>query len=222
VKCLHAIGPFTLSFFMLFLFGYSHIKREALWGLDLQASTPNPKLSAFHIPPSRSTHFSGDSPLGTRRGLLVLRGTLGYGSITCFFLACQLLPLADATTFTFLAPLVVVGLSPLILDELPGVATVFLIPVCITGVLLITQPKFLFGGAGGHLNGVGVMFGMLQPIFSASAKVWVAFALSSSHTCPLSHFALLSRPYRHGLPLPICLLEAPRRCLRLCFGSWIC
>jgi drug/metabolite transporter (DMT)-like permease len=115
---------------------------------------------------------AGDSPWGTRRGLLLLRGTLGYGSITCFFLACQMLPLADATTFTFLAPLVAALLSPLVLHERPGIATAFVIPLCLGGVLLITQPGFLFGAkAAPALSGVGLFFGLLQPLFSASAKV---------------------------------------------------
>ena len=102
----------------------------------------------------------------------MLRGTLGYGSITCYFIACQMLPLADATTFTFLAPLIAALLSPLVLHESPGVATAFVIPICLSGVLLITQPSFLFGSSAARtLSGTGIFFGLLQPFFSASAKV---------------------------------------------------
>ena len=114
---------------------------------------------------------AGDNPLGNRRGLLLLRGTLGYGSITCFFLACQLLPLADATTFTFLAPLLVAVLSPLVLQERPSAATAIVIPLCICGVLLITQPAFLFGDGTVKLPWLGILFGLGQPFFSATAKV---------------------------------------------------
>jgi EamA-like transporter family len=114
---------------------------------------------------------AGDSPLGVRRGLLVLRGSLGYASITCFFLACQRLPLADATTLTFLAPLVAASLSPWVLAERPGVAAAVAIPACLAGVLLLTQPSFVFGGGGARLSGTGLAFGLMQPLFSASAKV---------------------------------------------------
>jgi drug/metabolite transporter (DMT)-like permease len=101
----------------------------------------------------------------------LLRGTLGYGSITCFFLACQLLPLADATTFTFLAPLIVACLSPLVLDERPGKATWLVIPCCLTGVLLVSQPEFIFGRQTKKLPLLGILCGLGQPLFSATAKV---------------------------------------------------
>lgn len=113
----------------------------------------------------------GEHPLGNRRGLLVLRGTLGFGSITCFFFACQNLPLADATTLTFLAPLLAAILSPSLLKEDPGARVLVVIPCCILGVLLIAQPFFLFGGGPSRLSGIGLVIGLLQPLFSATAKV---------------------------------------------------
>jgi hypothetical protein len=122
---------------------------------------------AKHCEPARA----GGNPLGERRSLLVLRGTLGYASITCFFLACQRLPLADATALTFLAPLAAAALSPWALGEWPGAATAAAIPACLAGVLLLTQPSFLFGGGSARLSGVGLAFGLLQPLFNASAKV---------------------------------------------------
>jgi drug/metabolite transporter (DMT)-like permease len=119
----------------------------------------------------RACASAGGSPLGTRRGLLVLGGTIGYASISSYFFASQRLPLADATTLTFLAPLVAACLSPWVLGERPGVAVAVTIPACLSGVLLVTQPPFLFGGGGARLSGIGVTFGLLQPVFSASAKV---------------------------------------------------
>ena len=148
-----------------------------------------PSQSSRKCPPHVPVR-AGANPLGNRRGLLIARGTLGYGSITCFFLACQLLPLADATTFTFLAPLLVALFSPCVLQEHPGLAVAVVLPVCITGVLLIAQPSFLFGGGGepaapgapARLRALGLTVGLLQPFFSASAKVrfwtfWPAAAL---------------------------------------------
>lgn len=120
---------------------------------------------------SRAYGPAGISPLGTRRGLLMLRGTLGYGSITCYFLACQMLPLADATALTFLAPLLVALLSPLVLKERLSVATALVIPLCIAGVLLITRPSILFDVASRGLPVLAVSVGLLQPLFSAAAKV---------------------------------------------------
>ena len=118
--------------------------------------------------------IAGHELLGRRHGLLVLRGTLGYGSVTSYFVACHWLPLADAMTFTFLAPLVAAVFSPLVLRERPSMATLCVIPVCLCGVLLITQPSFVFGAqAAPALSGIGLLFGLLQPTFSASSKVRV-------------------------------------------------
>jgi drug/metabolite transporter (DMT)-like permease len=114
---------------------------------------------------------AGDSPLGRRRGLLLVRGTLGFGSITCFFYACQLLPIADATCLTFLGPLIVALLSPCILGERLTAATAVVIPLCCAGVALITRPSFLFGAAhSARLPVLGIAVGLGQPFFSAGAK----------------------------------------------------
>jgi hypothetical protein len=51
------------------------------------------------------------------------------------------------------------------------VATAVAIPVSLLGVLLITQPSYMFGAAGASLSGLGIGIGLLQPFFSASAKV---------------------------------------------------
>ena len=147
---------------------------------------------------------AGDNPLGNRRALLFVRGTLGYGSITCFFFACQLLPIADATTFTFLGPLVVALLSPLVLKERISRATAVVIPMCIAGVLLITQPPFLFGsGARTPLPIAGVLIGLCQPFFSAGAKVCLRQALFTRRSAALQIALLTIAP----------MSVAPQRCM---------
>ena len=46
----------------------------------------------------------------SRRWLLVLRGVLGFCSVSSLFLAVSLLPLADASVLSFLSPLFVAAL----------------------------------------------------------------------------------------------------------------
>src|SRR4030042_1789179 len=46
----------------------------------------------------------GLEPWGRERHLLLLRGLLGYGALTCFFWAVMHLPLADTTTIHFTNP----------------------------------------------------------------------------------------------------------------------
>lgn len=111
------------------------------------------------------------NPWGNRRAMLVLRGSLGYATLTCLYTACTLMPLADVTTLTFLAPLFVAVLSPVLLKENPSTGALVTIPVCFFGVLLITQPAFLFGQNHERFSTLGICFGLLQPFFSAIAKV---------------------------------------------------
>eukprot|EP00892_Ulva_mutabilis_P006920 jgi/Ulvmu1/45/UM001_0048.1 len=116
---------------------------------------------------------TGGSPFGVRRGLLVLRGTLGYASLALFFTSCFYLPLATATTLTFLAPLIVALLSPWVLRETPSRAVAVVIPLCIVGVVLITQPADLVGGGAATLSLAGLAAGLSQPFFAASVKMVV-------------------------------------------------
>eukprot|EP00892_Ulva_mutabilis_P007476 jgi/Ulvmu1/50/UM001_0053.1 len=116
---------------------------------------------------------AGENPFGVRKGLLLLRGTLGYTNIAMFFLACFYLPLATATTFTFFSPLIVAVVSPWLLRETPSRAVAVVIPLCIGGVLLVTQPPALFGSSVKALSAVGVAFGLAQPFFGAAVKMVV-------------------------------------------------
>ncbi|EFN56059.1 hypothetical protein CHLNCDRAFT_145530 [Chlorella variabilis] len=103
----------------------------------------------------------------SRRWLLLVRGLVGFGAITCYYSAVQLLPLADAAVFAFLAPLFVALLSPLVLGESSGgVVMAAAAPLCAAGVLLVAQPTFLFGGGSRALSMAGA-------VFMASAKFCV-------------------------------------------------
>ena len=113
---------------------------------------------------------AGTNPLGHKRGLLLARSSLGYISISCYFFACQKIPIADATTFTFLAPVVAALLSPWLLKEKISPGNAIVTPLCIGGVLLITQPGFLFGEGGQRMPLLGLIIGLSQPFFSATAK----------------------------------------------------
>jgi drug/metabolite transporter (DMT)-like permease len=51
--------------------------------------------------------------------LLMIRGLLGFASVSAFFFAMRSLPVADATAPTFLAPDFVALASPYLLGEQP-------------------------------------------------------------------------------------------------------
>lgn len=103
-----------------------------------------------------------------RRDLLSLRGFLGCCSVTALFFATKKLPVADATVFSFLAPVMVAVLSPIFLQESSKGAWVA-IAGCSFGVLLVAQPGFLFGST--RLSVFGVCMGILHSTASGTAKV---------------------------------------------------
>ena len=57
------------------------------------------------------------SSCSRRRGLLAIRGLFGVGAITCYLFAITHMELPNAMVLTFLAPLWVALLSPIILKE---------------------------------------------------------------------------------------------------------
>jgi drug/metabolite transporter (DMT)-like permease len=106
--------------------------------------------------------------LRCRRWLLSLRGALGCCSVTALFFATQQLPIADATVFSFLAPVIVAALSPLLLQESSRGVWVS-IAGCSIGVLLVAQPGMMFGET--RLTVFGVCLGILHSTASGTAKV---------------------------------------------------
>ncbi|KAI3437637.1 hypothetical protein D9Q98_000089 [Chlorella vulgaris] len=109
-----------------------------------------------------------------RRLLLLLRGLVGFCAISCFYAAVQLLPLADVAVLTFLSPVFVTLLSPLVLGEgRGGWVVAAALPLCFVGVLLVAQPTFLFGEDTLALSTAGVAIAIAQAVFMASAKFCV-------------------------------------------------
>eukprot|EP00887_Chlorella_sp_A99_P005724 scaffold1.g5724.t1 len=69
-------------------------------------------------------------------------------------------------------------LGPLVLGEPTGRGVLLAAPPCLAGVVLVARPTFLFGGGAG-VSAAGVGVGLVQALFSASAKMCVR-ALSGS------------------------------------------
>ena len=82
------------------------------------------------------------------RGMAMLSGTL------FFFTTLSYLPQAEATAINFLAPMIVLSLSPWLLGEPPRRSSWIAAVVAFFGVLIVIRPS-------GGLDPVGVMFGLL-------------------------------------------------------------
>jgi drug/metabolite transporter (DMT)-like permease len=116
---------------------------------------------------------SGLPVLGERRGLLVLRGLLGFGALTCFYYALIHLPLADATVIQYTNPVFAALLAIPFLRERVGWRELLSVAVSLTGVLLIARPAFLFGTDELRLPAFALGVALMGAVFSGSAYVTV-------------------------------------------------
>jgi drug/metabolite transporter (DMT)-like permease len=123
---------------------------------------------------------AGVPPLGTERGLLLLRGLFGYAALSCFFWAIVRLPLADTTVIHFTNPVFTALLAAVFLGEVLGRVEILLALAALGGVLLVARPEFLFGGASG-LSPVAVMVALAGAVLSAAAYTTVRRLTRTNH-----------------------------------------
>jgi len=101
--------------------------------------------------------------LGHAPGMLLLRGLLGYGALTCYFYSVLHLPLGDAVLLQYSHPLFVAALAPFLLGEGTGRGHWPLVLAALAGVGLIVGPSGELRGAaaiglsGSALSGLAYM-----------------------------------------------------------------
>jgi len=121
----------------------------------------------------------GIYPWGTEKGLLLLRGLLGYGALSCFLWAVIRLPLADTTVIHFTNPVWTALLAALFIGEVLRGWEVILGVVALGGVIMVVRPGFLFGDASG-LDPVAAGAALAGAILAAAAYV-AAKKLTRTH-----------------------------------------
>ena len=145
----------------------------------------------------------GLSPWGHRRAPLVLRGLLGFGGLTAYYVAIARLPLADATALQNSTPLLTAVLAWWLLDEAIGWPTAGALACGIAGVLLITRP----GGEG--LDSIGVAVALAGVACSSVAYVTVRKLSRTEHPLVIVfYFPLVATPL--ALPWMIGTFVMPR------------
>jgi drug/metabolite transporter (DMT)-like permease len=95
------------------------------------------------------------------------RGLLGLGTMALAFSALAFLPLAEAATIGFVAPLFSVILSALILSEPVGRHRWSAVALGFLGVLIVMQP------AGSHLPPVGLALALLSALGVAAVTITI-------------------------------------------------
>jgi drug/metabolite transporter (DMT)-like permease len=110
---------------------------------------------------------------GERKGLLLLRGLLGYAGLSCFFYALVHLPLAEATVIQYTNPVFTALLAVVFLSEHIRPRDFLLVLLSLVGVALMARPAFLFGGLEGRPDPLAVGVALAGAVFSAAAYVTV-------------------------------------------------
>ena len=91
---------------------------------------------------------AGVSPIGNNHRLLFARGAIGATALSLLYFALGRIPLGDATTIHYTAPIWTALTAAFFLREKIGPWVVAGTAVSLAGVVMIAQPQFLFGGAG--------------------------------------------------------------------------
>lgn len=81
-------------------------------------------------------------------GLQVLRGLGVAIATTCFFIAVQIMPLADATSIQFTSPMITALLSAIFLRERPPKQVYLATAMAFAGVLIVLRPEVSRLGVG--------------------------------------------------------------------------
>jgi len=101
--------------------------------------------------------------LGTRPGLLLARGLLGYAALSCYFWSVHHLPLGDAVLLQYSHPVFVAAIAPLALGERTSSRHWWVIGGALAGVTLIVhptadfRPAALVGILGSALSGLAYL-----------------------------------------------------------------
>lgn len=93
-------------------------------------------------------------PPGVRL-LLCVRGLTGFVGLGSIYWALTYLSLSDATTLTFIAPLICGFLAFTLLGEAYSLSTLMISLFSLSGVFLIAKPSFIFGTSKQMVTGIG-------------------------------------------------------------------
>ena len=149
------------------------------------------------------------------RGLLCLRGALGFGGLTCFYWSVTHLPLADATIIQFLHPLIVGILAAFFLGEKLTWRAAVGVGVSLGGLALITQPAWLFGGDHARLDPFDVGVAFLGAFVTACAYTSVrALGRRADPMVVVFYFPLIATPLALPAAWPVLTWPTPT--------GWVC
>lgn len=107
--------------------------------------------------------------LGHNRRLLLQRGVLGAAALACFLFSLTHLPLGEATLIQYMNPVFAILVAHWWFGERMGRGEWIALGASLVGVLLITRPAVLFGGAASGIPASHALIALMGAAFSGSA-----------------------------------------------------
>ncbi len=153
---------------------------------------------------------AGKSPWGTQRRMLVLRGLLGFGGLSCFYHAITALPLAEATVIQYMHPVFTALLALFFLRERIGGTLVASLAFGFAGVVLVAKPDLLFGGSEHALDPQAAGIALLGALFSAAAYTVVRkLSAKEDPLVIIFYFPLIAVPLSIPPLIPVAVWPTP-------------
>jgi drug/metabolite transporter (DMT)-like permease len=132
----------------------------------------------------------------------VRRSVLGISGILCIFQALTLLPLADATTLGFTAPIFATLLSAVVLRETVGRHRWIAVLIGFAGVAVVMRPGSEPGSAHA-LPLLGLAIGLLGAVLQAGVNVTLRQLKDTEHVAAIVFWFFVASLAVGGLLLPL-------------------
>ena len=118
-------------------------------------------FASLFFTPIIAVKYGPDSLWPKTPSLQIMRATSVVTGIGMFYWSISLIPLAEATAITFVAPLITTSLSPVMLNEKIGLRRWTAVLAGFVGILIVLRPEFN-GDRLGYLIafGAGIMIGV--------------------------------------------------------------
>lgn len=143
---------------------------------------------------------------GRRKGLLVLRGLLGFVGLSCVYHAVTVLPLAEATVIQYTHPVFTALLASLFLGEPLRARVLQSMAMSMVGVVLVAQPETLFGARAEPLDPLALLVALGGAFFSSAAYVVVRRLGRSEHPLVIVfYFPFVALPASLPATVPVAL-----------------
>ena len=134
---------------------------------------------------------------GKRRGLLVLRGGLGYAAMSCYFWTLGKLPVADAMVIQYASPIFTILLAMVFLKEKSSSLIWFAVAICMLGVIAVAKPEV----SGDPLVAI---VGLVGAILAGGAYATVRELRNSDNAYTIVfYFPLVSLPFSLVASIPV-------------------